>query len=237
MWCPAFGSRVVMINLEVVFHMCVKIVLNSSYCFDSFQAHGCTAVESSVYVLMEWKLFHKHFTINPMATCLQVKEMFGGVFRMPLFDYFVYLQCFNIVLGLRTMTTKITGWINEVQFVAWEIFPPSRLWGPCCFLFHGCWEGWIPGVKWSEREADQLTPSVSRLRVHRSIPALLYILTAWYLMGRRPNFSSIRTRNVRAVKQAYIRTFRLSTLQLQRPLDMQQVMTVTRRSAKTTVRT
>jgi hypothetical protein len=112
------------------------------------------ALWSSVYVLMQWQLFHKHFTTNPMATCLKVKDIFGSVFRKFPFNYFIHGIC-NCCLFNSAWTAyydnKITWWINEFQFVAWEIFPPSRLWGPCCFLFHGCWKGWILGVKWSER--------------------------------------------------------------------------------------
>ena len=73
MYLPYFSQLIaVMINLEVQFHVYVKIALNGCnvferdkpfdalglllsgcHCADCIQADGCTAVESSVDVLME----------------------------------------------------------------------------------------------------------------------------------------------------------------------------------------
>jgi len=43
--CHIHFSSIVVINLEALFHMFVKIVLNSSHCTHCIQVRGCTTME------------------------------------------------------------------------------------------------------------------------------------------------------------------------------------------------
>jgi hypothetical protein len=115
-----------------------------------------------------------------MTTCLQVNEIFGIKSRM-YFSNIFYIGNNNLFYSAWTVQyDKIIGFITEVQFMAGEIFSPIPAFTalrPMLLPIPWVLKGWIPGVKWSEREADQRTPSVSRLTVHRPIPPLLYTVS------------------------------------------------------------